>query len=245
MLRTTGQLRMFADILEEGSYLEATIDSAQPQATPPRPEIRRYLRPIGPVAVFSASNFPFAFSVAGGDHGFGDRRWLPGSCEGALWPPRAVATHRRDRDGCTGGGRCPRRGSSPSWRGREAGLALVVEPSIRAVAFTGSLAGRPRAHGGHRRAARPDSVLRRAWQRQPRGADPQEPSRPAAMPSPRGSSTRSPWAAGSSARSLASCSCPRASRRTTHSVAQSMRALRSPCSPSGSPTRSTPVSRAS
>jgi len=66
--RTTGQLRKFATLLREGSYVEAIIDTAQPDREPsPRPAIRRMLIPLGPVAVFSASNFPFAFSVAGGD----------------------------------------------------------------------------------------------------------------------------------------------------------------------------------
>ncbi|MBI5928763.1 MAG: aldehyde dehydrogenase (NADP(+)) [Chloroflexi bacterium] len=61
--RTTGQLRAFANLLREGSYVEAIIDTAVTD----RPDIRRMLFPIGPVAVFAASNFPFAFSVAGGD----------------------------------------------------------------------------------------------------------------------------------------------------------------------------------
>lgn len=66
--RTTGQLRAFANLLREGSYVHAIIDSALPDRQPaPRPSIRRMLFPIGPVAVFSASNFPFAFAVAGGD----------------------------------------------------------------------------------------------------------------------------------------------------------------------------------
>lgn len=65
--RTTNQLRAFAALLREGSYVEAIIDTALPDRQPPRPDIRRMLFPIGPAAVFSASNFPFAFSVAGGD----------------------------------------------------------------------------------------------------------------------------------------------------------------------------------
>jgi len=66
--RTTSQLRLFASLLREGSYVEAIIDPALPNRKPaPRPDIRRMLIPIGPVAVFGASNFPFAFSVAGGD----------------------------------------------------------------------------------------------------------------------------------------------------------------------------------
>ena len=66
--RTTFQLRLFAEVLRDGSFLQATIDHADP-AWPmgPRPDLRRMLRPIGPVAVYAASNFPFAFSVAGGD----------------------------------------------------------------------------------------------------------------------------------------------------------------------------------
>ncbi|HET6742337.1 MAG TPA: aldehyde dehydrogenase (NADP(+)) [Kribbella sp.] len=66
--RSTGQLRMFADVLEEGSLLEVIIDTNDPQAKPvPRPDLRRVLVPLGPVLVFAASNFPFAFSVPGGD----------------------------------------------------------------------------------------------------------------------------------------------------------------------------------
>jgi NADP-dependent aldehyde dehydrogenase len=66
--RSSGQLRMFADALAEGSLLEIIIDTADPQAKPvPRPDLRRVLIPLGPVLVFAASNFPFAFSVCGGD----------------------------------------------------------------------------------------------------------------------------------------------------------------------------------
>lgn len=66
--RTTGQLRMFAGLLREGSWLEATIDLPQPDRQPlPKPDLRRMMVPLGPVVVFGASNFPLAFSVAGGD----------------------------------------------------------------------------------------------------------------------------------------------------------------------------------
>jgi alpha-ketoglutaric semialdehyde dehydrogenase len=66
--RTTGQLRMFADLVEEGSWVEAVIDNALPERKPaPRPDIRKMLIPVGPTVVFGASNFPLAFSVAGGD----------------------------------------------------------------------------------------------------------------------------------------------------------------------------------
>ncbi|MGH9971277.1 MAG: aldehyde dehydrogenase (NADP(+)) [Pyrinomonadaceae bacterium] len=66
--RTVNQLQQFAEVVREGSWLEATIDRAQPDRKPlPKPDVRRLLVPIGPVVVFGASNFPLAFSVAGGD----------------------------------------------------------------------------------------------------------------------------------------------------------------------------------
>ena len=66
--RAANQFRLFADVVEEGSWVGARIDTALPDRQPlPRPDIRSMLRPIGPVAVFGASNFPVAFSVAGGD----------------------------------------------------------------------------------------------------------------------------------------------------------------------------------
>ena len=66
--RTVGQVRMFGDLVREGSWVEATIDRAQPERNPlSKPDIRRMLIPLGPVVVFGASNFPLAFSVAGGD----------------------------------------------------------------------------------------------------------------------------------------------------------------------------------
>lgn len=65
--RTTGQLKMFANLINEGSWVEAAIDTADANRTPPKPDIRKMLLPVGPVIVFGASNFPFAFSTAGGD----------------------------------------------------------------------------------------------------------------------------------------------------------------------------------
>lgn len=67
-LRTTNQLRLFAAVVRQGEFLGTRITTAQPERTPlPRPDIRQYRIPIGPVAVFGAGNFPLAFSVAGGD----------------------------------------------------------------------------------------------------------------------------------------------------------------------------------
>jgi NADP-dependent aldehyde dehydrogenase len=65
--RTSNQLRLFADVVAEGSWVMARVDTANPERTPPKPDIRSMLRPLGPVAVFGAGNFPIAFSVAGGD----------------------------------------------------------------------------------------------------------------------------------------------------------------------------------
>ncbi len=65
--RTTMQLRMFAQMLRDGNWVEASIDTAIPDKTPPKPDIRKMLVPMGPVVVFGASNFPFAYSTAGGD----------------------------------------------------------------------------------------------------------------------------------------------------------------------------------
>ncbi|MBO0722576.1 MAG: aldehyde dehydrogenase family protein, partial [Blastocatellia bacterium] len=66
--RTVNQLRMFADLIREGSWVDARIDRALPDRQPlPKPDLRRMMIPLGPVAVFGASNFPLAFSVAGGD----------------------------------------------------------------------------------------------------------------------------------------------------------------------------------
>ena len=65
--RTCGQLRMFANELRKGEWLDVTIDPALPDRAPPRADLRRMNVALGPVAVFGASNFPLAFSVAGGD----------------------------------------------------------------------------------------------------------------------------------------------------------------------------------
>lgn len=65
--RTVGQLKLFADLLREGSWCDPRIDSALPERQPPRPDLRMRMIGLGPVAVFAASNFPLAFSVAGGD----------------------------------------------------------------------------------------------------------------------------------------------------------------------------------
>ena len=65
--RTIFQLNSYAEAFEKGDWLEARIDTAIPDKTPPKPDIRKMLIPLGPVVVFGASNFPFAYSTAGGD----------------------------------------------------------------------------------------------------------------------------------------------------------------------------------
>ncbi len=65
--RTTNQLNLFAALIREGSWVEASIDTTDAQLTPAKPDLRKMLVPVGPVIVFGASNFPFAFSTAGGD----------------------------------------------------------------------------------------------------------------------------------------------------------------------------------
>lgn len=138
--RTTGQLRLFASVVEEGSYLELTVDDADPSATPPRPELRRMLVPVGPVAVFSASNFPFAFSVAGGDTASALASGSPVIVKAHSGHPRLSArTAQIVSDALTGAG-APE-GSLALIEGREAGNALVQHPVIRAAGFTGSLSG--------------------------------------------------------------------------------------------------------
>src|SRR6185312_12706522 len=67
LTRTTNQLKLFGRLIVEGSWVEAAIDTADKNRTPPKPDTRKMLLPVGPVVVFGASNFPFAFSTAGGD----------------------------------------------------------------------------------------------------------------------------------------------------------------------------------
>lgn len=138
--RTTGQLRLFAKVITEGSYLEAIIDHANPNSTPPSPDLRRILRPVGPVAVFSASNFPFAFSVAGGDTASALAVGCPvivKAHSGHLALSRRTAEIVAEALVTAG---APA-GLFALVEGREAGTALVQDPLIKAVGFTGSIPG--------------------------------------------------------------------------------------------------------
>lgn len=139
--RTTFQLRLFAGVLRDGSFLQATIDHADP-AWPmgARPDLRRMLRPIGPVAVYAASNFPFAFSVAGGDSASA----LAAGCPVLLkanpsHPELSAVTGAHVTDALAEAG-VPD-GVFAVVFGFDTGTALVQDPRIRAASFTGSLRG--------------------------------------------------------------------------------------------------------
>lgn len=141
--RTVAQLRSFSALVREGSWVGARIDRAQPDRTPtPRPDLRRMLVPLGPVAVFGASNFPLAFSVAGGDSASAFAAGCPvivkshpshpGTCE---LVGEAIVAAARASD-MHPGSFALLHGASHA-----VGQQLVVHPSLRAVAFTGSLRG--------------------------------------------------------------------------------------------------------
>ena len=138
--RTTNQLKLFADIVKEGSWVDARMDTPLPDRKPlPRPDIRRMLRPIGPVAVFGASNFPLAFSVAGGDTASAFAAGNPVVVKGHPAHPgtselvAAAIVKAVKAQGLPEGTFSLLHGTSP-----EVSLAVVRHPETRAVAFTGS-----------------------------------------------------------------------------------------------------------
>ena len=141
--RTVSQIRLFADLLEEGSWVEARIDPALPERTPiARPDLRRMLVPLGPVAVFGASNFPLAFSVAGGDTVSALAAGCPVIVKAHPGHPGTSELVARavlravERTGMPDGVFSLLHGASP-----EVGLGLVSHPLVQAVGFTGSLRG--------------------------------------------------------------------------------------------------------
>lgn len=141
LTRTTFQLRLFARLLADGSTHGVIVDHADPEwPMGPRPDLRRCLVPLGPVAVFAASNFPFAFSVAGGDTAAALAAGCPVIVKAHSGHPRlseltgeVVAAALRDAG-------LPQ-GTFAVLYGKEAGVDLVRHPRIRAAAFTGSLHG--------------------------------------------------------------------------------------------------------
>lgn len=141
LARTTFQLRLFAGVLEDGGYLEATIDTADPDwPMGARPDVRRVLQSLGPVAVFGASNFPFAFSVAGGDSASALAAGCPVVVKAHPGHPElsvrtgAVVTEALRSAGAP-------EGTFAVVLGDETGRRLVQHPRVRAVGFTGSIAG--------------------------------------------------------------------------------------------------------
>ncbi|TNC58908.1 aldehyde dehydrogenase (NADP(+)), partial [Rubellimicrobium roseum] len=141
--RTTGQLRLFASHIRQGAHLDVRHDAALPERKPlPRPDLRLIQRPLGPVAVFGASNFPLAFSVAGGDTASALAAGCPVVVKGHSAHPgtgevvaEAVLAAIEALD-------LPRGVFSLVQGGdRRTGEALVSHPLIQAVGFTGSLTG--------------------------------------------------------------------------------------------------------
>ena len=141
--RTTGQLRLFASHIEKGEYLDRRHDEAMPDRKPlPRPDLRLVQRPIGPVGVFGASNFPLAFSTAGGDTASALAAGCPVVVKGH---PGHPATGELVADAILAAIRtCGLDAgvfSLVQSNTNEAGEALVKHPLICAVGFTGSLRG--------------------------------------------------------------------------------------------------------
>ncbi|MEV5034040.1 aldehyde dehydrogenase (NADP(+)) [Sphingobium sp. LMC3-1-1.1] len=141
--RTVGQLRLFAGYVRQGDWLDATIDKALPERQPlPRSDLRRVNQSVGPVAVFGASNFPLAFSVAGGDTASAFAAGCPVVVKGHPAHPgtgelvaRAIATAVRE-SGLHEGVFSYLPGTT-----NDLGGALVADPRIKAVGFTGSRGG--------------------------------------------------------------------------------------------------------
>ncbi|MCJ8140001.1 aldehyde dehydrogenase (NADP(+)) [Falsirhodobacter halotolerans] len=141
--RTTGQLRLFADHIRKGDYLDRRTDGAQPDRQPAaRPEIRMVQRPIGPVAVFGASNFPLAFSTAGGDTAAALAAGCPVVVKGhSAHPGTGEIVAEAVNAAIRKTGVHPGVFSLIQGGRREVGTALVQHPLIKAVGFTGSLGG--------------------------------------------------------------------------------------------------------
>lgn len=140
--RTMGQLRLFADVVRKGQWQQLRIDPALPERALPRPDLRLRMIPVGPVAVFGASNFPLAFSTAGGDTASALAAGCPVVVKGHPAHPitggliaGAIAKAVKDAGLPEG---VFQHLSGPS---NELGAALVQDPRIAAVGFTGSRGG--------------------------------------------------------------------------------------------------------
>ncbi|MGC1785087.1 MAG: aldehyde dehydrogenase (NADP(+)) [Acidobacteriaceae bacterium] len=140
--RTANQLRLFAEVVEEGSWVMARIDRALPSRTPlPRPDLRSMLRPLGPVVVFGASNFPLAFSVAGGDTASALAAGNPVLVKAHAAHPGTSELVGQVIASCVSAANLPSGVFSLLFdQGTAVGTALVQHPRVKAVGFTGSLA---------------------------------------------------------------------------------------------------------
>jgi alpha-ketoglutaric semialdehyde dehydrogenase len=138
--RTCGQLRLFAQLVEEGSWLMARIDRADPDRKPlPKPDIRSLLRPLGPVVVFGASNFPLAFSVVGGDTASALAAGNPVIVKGhSAHPGTGELVGNAVRDAVREYGLPEGVFSLLFGGGNEIGTALMRHPYVKAGGFTGS-----------------------------------------------------------------------------------------------------------
>jgi NADP-dependent aldehyde dehydrogenase len=135
LTRTCYQLGLFAEVLREGSYVEATIDTPADTPMGPRPDVRRMLVPVGPVGVFGASNFPLAFSVPGGDTASALAAGCPVLVKAhPSHPETSRQTFEVMRDVLP-------TGVLALVEGYEAGVEVVQHPAVTAVGFTGSTAG--------------------------------------------------------------------------------------------------------
>ena len=143
LVRTTVQLRAFADFVVSGEHLGAIIDLPDPDAKPaPRPDLRRVLVPVGPVAVFGASNFPLAFSTVGGDTAAALAAGCPVVVKGHPSHPATGTLVASIAAAALAAAGLPDGTFAHLLSGEnEVGGALVDHPAIEAVAFTGSFRG--------------------------------------------------------------------------------------------------------
>jgi NADP-dependent aldehyde dehydrogenase len=141
--RTANQARLFADLVEEGSWVDARIDRSRPDRTPaPKPGLRRMLVPLGPVAVFGASNFPLAFSVAGGDTVSALAAGNPVVVKAhPAHPGTSELAARAILEAAAETGMPQGVFSMVHGRKTDVGRLLVTHPAIQAVGFTGSFRG--------------------------------------------------------------------------------------------------------
>ncbi|GAA4180441.1 aldehyde dehydrogenase family protein [Gryllotalpicola koreensis] len=141
VVRTAFQLRMFADLVRDGGFLDARIDPADPSwPVAPRPELRRSLRPVGPVLVFAASNFPFAFSVLGGDTASALGAGNPVVVKAHPGHPRLSRRVAELAITALAAAGAPE-GIFALIEGQDEAVAALRDPRIAAAAFTGSIAG--------------------------------------------------------------------------------------------------------